>query len=249
MRKIGILVNWALSFLGFKILRLRSLEPGHSQIIKTSNVDLVIDVGANKGQYASALFKQGYVGDILSFEASSSVYDRLILEASSNARWRVNRRAALGASPGTVSFNIAGNEGLSSSVLQMGATHLASVPDSQYIATETVEMTTLAHEMSSDIKSYKRVFLKLDVQGYEKEVLAGALPILPYIFGVQIELSTTSLYEGDETFEYFFEFFERKGFELWDVQSGHRHTKTRRLLQFDAVFIKSGSAASISRKM
>ena len=82
------------------------------------------------------------------------------------------------------------------------------------------------------------ILLKIDVQGFEREVLKGAEKILPIITAVQLELSLTELYVGETLFDFYIDLFNKMGFVLWDIQPGFRDPKTGRLLQFDGTFIK-----------
>lgn len=59
-------------------------------------IDLVLDVGANTGQYASSLRKAGYRAQIVSFEPLHRAYSRLARSAECDRRWRAVR-LALGA--------------------------------------------------------------------------------------------------------------------------------------------------------
>ena len=73
-----------------------------------------------------------------------------------------------------VKINIAGNAAISSSILKMGATHEESAPDSKYIKTEIVRLITLDSIFNKYFEKNDICLLKIDVQGYEDQVLKGA---------------------------------------------------------------------------
>lgn len=80
------------------------------------------------------------------------------------------------------------------------------------------------------------VFLKIDVQGYESQILEGAINILPKIKGIQTELSLVTLYEDQLLFDEMIDYIVRLRFELYDIFPGFRNKQTGRLLQVDAIF-------------
>lgn len=57
------------------------------ELIKRHNIDLVLDVGANAGQFSLDLRKTGYQGEIISFEPIKECYESLISIADNN--WRI----------------------------------------------------------------------------------------------------------------------------------------------------------------
>jgi hypothetical protein len=87
----------------------------------------------------------------------------------------------------------------------------------------------------------KKVFLKIDTQGFEAHVLAGALKSLQSIFAVQLELSLVPLYANQELYRYFLKFFEEQGFYLWQIIPGFIDNDSGQSLQFDAIFLRKQS--------
>jgi FkbM family methyltransferase len=150
----------------------------------------------------------------------------------------VHARTAVGAESGVAKINVAGNNAASSSILNMGELHIDSAPDSVYTSVEEVGLVTIDSLFSRYAKKEDSVCLKMDVQGYEDQVLMGAEETLKIARVVKLELSLVSLYEGDKLYSYYFSLLEGLGFSLWDLMAGHRHPATGRLLQFDAVFVR-----------
>ena len=85
----------------------------------------------------------------------------------------------------------------------------------------------------------KKIFLKIDTQGYEKEVLNGLCQNLKNINVIQLELSTVYLYEGQELYDHYFSFFDKNGFALWSLEQGFSDKNSGRMLQFDAIFVNN----------
>jgi len=82
----------------------------------------------------------------------------------------------------------------------------------------------------------RRLYLKIDTQGFEAEVLAGCAEVLPRIHAVEIELSLAPLYAGQQSWRWFIDFFESRGFDLWELRSAFRDPRDGRMLQMDGIF-------------
>ena len=82
------------------------------------------------------------------------------------------RQCALGAEEGTSEINIAGNS-WSSSLLDMARAHANAAPESAYVGKYVIEVKTLDSVYSEYANDNSRPFLKIDTQGYTKQVLDG----------------------------------------------------------------------------
>src|SRR5208337_3648960 len=84
----------------------------------------------------------------------------------------------------------------------------------------------------------ERIFLKLDVQGFEYKVLQGAEQFLAHVAGIQIELSLVPLYDGEHLFHPMLHDLEERGYDLWSLIPGFVDPETGRLLQLDTIFFR-----------
>lgn len=200
-------------------------------------VDLLLDVGANVGQYVIENRQQGYVGQVVSFEPLPDAYQALVENAYGDSQWLIHERCAVGSEMGQTEINISKNS-YSSSLLPMLNTHSDSAPESVYIGTANTLVLTLDSVYEQYAKDKKKVFLKIDTQGFEAHVLAGALKSLPSIFAVQLELSLVPLYANQELYPYFLKFFGEQGFYLWQIIPGFIDNESGQSLQFDAIFLR-----------
>ena len=208
------------------------------RLLAYHNIDLVFDVGANIGQYAKLLRELGYSGRIVSFEPLSSAYSQLKAVSKKEPLWEIAPQTAIGNQEGEIIINIAGNS-QSSSALPMLDAHLESAPESAYSGSETVKLSRLDTLAKDYIKSEtKSIFLKIDVQGLEKQVLEGATAILPLVKGIKLELSLVPLYEGQVLFKEMIDIVEKLGYELYGIEPGFTAEKTGRMLQMDGIFFK-----------
>lgn len=206
--------------------------PVHHQI------DLLFDIGANDGGYAGLTRMQGYKGKIVSFEPLPIAYQALLEKSKNDPKWIIHNRCAIGSEIGQVEINVSENS-YSSSILPMLEAHSSVAPTSIYIGKASTDLITLDSVFDSYRKTNEKIFLKIDTQGFEKEVINGASKSLKNIFGVQLELSIIPLYENQELYSYFFKFFEENGFFLWSLIPGFHNPATGQSLQFDAIFIRN----------
>ena len=226
---------------GFDLHRLSPNTSPSFQLLKALNrfeVDLVFDVGANVGQFASELRSVGYQGDLVSFEPLSTAHRALLEAARSDAKWQVHPRGAIGDHDGEIEINIAGNS-LSSSVLPMMESHSSAAEGSAYVGAEKVPIFRLDSVAPKYLANAHRPFLKIDTQGFEWQVLDGASKTLPLVGGVLCELSLIALYEGQRLWMDMIHRLESEGFMLWSIQRGFTDPRDGRTLQVDASFFRA----------
>ncbi len=234
-------INHLTRRLGFEIKRFNAVSSKFSRFHKFFSdykFDSVLDVGAYDGTYAINLRQLGFDGRIISFEPLSEVYPRIVEHSKKDIKWIVAPRMALGAEDGIKSINIAANY-TSSSILDMEDSHMVGAPESIYIGSEMIRVFKLDNVVGNFIKPENVVFLKLDVQGYELEVLEGAQKTLPFIKGLQIEISIEPLYKNQIIFKEMLIHIEQLGYKLWDIQPCFRDKLTGKLLQFDGIFVRN----------
>ncbi|MEG3438750.1 FkbM family methyltransferase [Pannus brasiliensis CCIBt3594] len=210
---------------------------GH--LLKYYNIDLVFDVGANEGQYARFLRECQYTDRIVSFEPLSSARSRLVAASRNDPRWEIAPQVAIGDREGEITINISENS-LSSSVLPMLDTHLKAAPESAFRGSEVVRLSRLDIVAKDYLKDDDRaIFLKIDVQGFEKQAIEGAAGILPRVKGIQLELSLVPLYEGQVLWQEMLDLLQELGFSLYSISPVFNDPETGRALQIDGVFFKS----------
>ena len=202
------------------------------------NVDCVIDVGANDGGYGEFIRSTGFKCNIVSFEPQSEAYQKLLVNSKGYTRWYVASRMALGDTESELEINIAGNS-VSSSLLEMLHSHEEEAPQSKFIGKEKVAVHRLDGLDDFIINDAKRIYLKIDTQGYELPVLQGSQGIMDRVVGVQLEMSVIPLYKGQALYQDLIAWLEKAGFEMWGVQPGFMNKKTGQMLQFDSIFFKT----------
>lgn len=223
-------------YLHVDMIRCRPETDSVSMIIaqmKHLRINLVVDVGANEGQYGDDLRRSGYDGDIWSYEPLTIPFEALRSKCAKDEK-RACFQCAAGDLSGIQEINVAGNV-TSSSFLPMLKKHAESAPQSQYTGIEKVRIEPL-DELLKNTTDQNRIWLKLDVQGYEQRVLAGAVNKLKEIVAVQMELSLTPLYADQPDMINMLRSMREQGFELAGVIAGFTDPKSGQMLQSDAIF-------------
>ncbi len=204
-------------------------------LMRSYGIDLVLDVGANTGQYAQRLRTLGYKGEIVSFEPMAKAFVELQRNSTQDAAWSA-RNIALGDATRCETLHISNNS-VSSSLLPMLAEHQRHAPSSVVIGEETVNIERLdALPDWPQWASRRGLWLKLDVQGYEHQVLAGATQCLERIAAIQIELSLRPLYAGQATFLPMMQHLADLGFDPVAFEPGFADMDTGEYLQVDGIF-------------
>lgn len=206
--------------------------------LRNFNIDLILDVGANVGQFGEELRQAGYKGKIISYEPLPDAYDILDSRVKNDALWRVHDRTAIGSHNGEIVINVAGNSA-SSSILPMLEKHIEAAPHSAYIGKVGVPIKRLDETLGEDFHQSLAPFLKIDTQGYEWDVLDGAAHALEKCQGVLVELSFIPLYEGQHLWLEVVDRLQKSGFRLWALQPGFTDNQTGQLLQADGIFFKA----------
>lgn len=207
------------------------------QILDIQQINLVLDVGANKGQYYKFMRTLGYSGKIISFEPLSDAHSFLEKVSKKDPLWEIAPRTAIGDEDGEIIINIAGNSE-SSSLLPMLDRHKNSAPQSAYIRSEIVKITRLDSIISSYLENDAKVLLKVDVQGYEQKVLEGAKDILPQVKGIQLEVSILPLYDGELLFRDMLSYMDHLGYSMTYINPTFFDVNTGQMLQADVIFLK-----------
>lgn len=207
-----------------------------ARTLRSRGIDTVLDIGANVGQYGLGLRRSGYDGRIISCEPLSGAHAELAARAARDPHWHTVN-AAVGREPGELDINVSANS-YSSSILGMTQAHLDGAQDSAYVAVETVPVTTVAELVERFEVIPARTLLKIDTQGYEAEVLAGAAGLVPLFDAIQLEVSFVELYEGQQLAESMLELLRGHGFRLQSLEPGFSDP-TGRLLQCDVLAVRS----------
>jgi FkbM family methyltransferase len=209
------LIRKVLRPFGYDLKRLH--QPGQTSLIeflRSRDVDLVLDVGANCGQFAAVLRGRGYRGRIVSFEPVRAAFEVLQAAAAGDGLWEV-RREAVGDVTGRAHINVSQQSIFSSFVEQTSFTKRHYAEKAAVTHTEEVGIVRLDDVFFA--LGGDSVFLKIDTQGFERQVLAGAGAALAEVKGVQLELPLVHSYVGVWSFTAAVDHMAELGFALSQV--------------------------------
>lgn len=199
-------------------------------------MNVVLDVGANGGQYGAQLRSIGYGGRIVSFEPLPGPFASLTTRIARDPEWSAVN-IALGERDGDATIHVAANL-VSSSFLPVLPAHVAVAPESVPVRDLVVPIRRLDSVFDEHVRRGDRAFLKIDAQGYERKVLDGGPDSLARLTGLQLELSLVPLYEDAPPFAGFVEDLERQGFSLMSLEPGFADPASGRMLQVDGIFFR-----------
>lgn len=146
--------------------------------IEDREIDVVIDVGANIGQFGESLRADGYRGRIISFEPIESAFQTLSRKALADGNWEAHH-CGLGAASGSATLHVS-ELSVFSSILDL--TSVAGLHDSRIAVdhTEEIPIRTL-DQVAAELSG--KILLKIDTQGYEKHVIGGGGADNPASYG------------------------------------------------------------------
>ncbi|MDJ0947408.1 MAG: FkbM family methyltransferase [Alphaproteobacteria bacterium] len=206
-------------------------------LLDAHGVTVVLDVGANTGQYAGYLRAAGWTGRIVSFEPQTAAHAQLTEAARADPAWTVAPPVALGAAEGAQVLHVSAESDMSS-LREMRADFLSVSPTSRKVGEETVRVAPLDSLFDDHVGPADRAFLKIDTQGSEAEVLAGAGASLARIVGLQLELSLVPLYEGEADYRALLDRVHGLGFAPYLIIPGYWSRHLGRMVQFDGIFFR-----------
>jgi FkbM family methyltransferase len=188
-------VRSALRGRGFDVVPYPAFGMALIALLRRLEVDCVLDVGAFTGEYGRGLRDLGYRGRMVGFEPSSENFEQLAREAEGDSAWEA-RRVAVGSAPGTLELHLLGSRG-SHSLLVPNAYAVGEMPRVfTERGSEAVEVTTVDDVFDEATRGATSVFLKVDTQGFDLEVIRGAASSLERLAAVQVELALQQTYEG-----------------------------------------------------
>jgi FkbM family methyltransferase len=180
------------------------------------SIDCVFDIGANAGQYAAMLRDRvGYTGELVSFEPIPALAGMLRARAQNEAKWTIEECAISGAD-GSAVFHVARGDQFSSLNSPKIDEFDLSRDGAEVVDDITVKLMRLETAISRHKSrlGFRKLFVKLDTQGHDFEILRNAISVFPEIVGIQSELAVKRLYENSPPYNEVIAFLESNGFAL-----------------------------------
>ncbi|MFF9060724.1 FkbM family methyltransferase [Streptomyces sp. NPDC101213] len=205
------------------------------------DANCVFDVGANSGQYARRLRRLGYTGRIVSFEPTSKAFAELEKAAAQDPDWHVHR-CGLGRTETTAEIHT----GWKTMNSLLGPSDYGKDRYSRFHTSDTEEIRVrrldAVMDEALDGLADPRPYLKMDTQGYDLEVFAGAGKRVGEFVGMQSEVAVLRLYEGSPGMGEAVATYEAAGFGITGMYPVTREAATGRVIEFDCVLMRADAA-------
>ncbi|MES2519122.1 MAG: FkbM family methyltransferase [Bacteroidota bacterium] len=192
----------------------------------------IIDVGANIGQFGVACSKFYPNAQIYCFEPVPETFEKLKSNTEGTKNIKVYH-SALGNADGTIDF-FQNEHSHASSALEVSKEQKEAIPETATYKKISVQVEKLDNFIFSK-KLEEPIFLKLDVQGFEKQVLLGADLFLNSVDYLLLEMSFVPMYENEPLFDEMHDYIRNKGFKLISPV-GVLPTNSNQILQMDMLY-------------
>lgn len=205
-------------------------------VIKNQRINLVLDVGANEGQFAQKL-RYFFSGEIISFEPVKSVFDTLAKNAARDKKWQTFH-LALGNENGEKTIHKADNSVFSSLLTSNVYCNTRFGNNAQGSEDETIQIQRLEFFTKTNLITTqgKRIFLKMDTQGFDMEVFKGLGEIIHDIYAIQTEASLMPIYDNAPSWTDNLKVFEQAGFTVAGMYPVNRDGD--QVIEYDCLLIK-----------
>ncbi|WP_341237316.1 FkbM family methyltransferase [uncultured Limnobacter sp.] len=214
--------------LGFQ----RRVAPDFYDVMQAHHIDVVLDVGANDGDYGREIRDRGYKGLIISFEPNPVVFERLKRKIKNEKNW-IAYPYAMGESNCQAELSIAENDAMSSF---KELTDFGSATGAKPISIVKVDVLTLDSFLDEHQLRMKNIYLKIDTQGFEMEVLRGASKSLKRISAIQAEVALIHTYTDEFDWLSFIAWLRERRFEV--ATAVCNSTVGAQVREFDFVFTR-----------
>lgn len=239
MKYLKRLAHWMFQACGYDFLRYTThnfVSLRQAKIFQAQNITLVLDVGASEGTYSLHLRRSGYRRRIISFEPLSESFPTLQQRTAKDPLWSCEN-VAVGDSDDIIEINVSGHK-TSSSILPISKAHLTAMPSSVTVRKEKVKIVRLDSLLGKLFKRNENIYLKIDVQGFERHVLEGARETLKQTRAIELELSLVPMYEGGPVLAEMLDYLSDLDFVMASIEPVFSDPKTGNVLQVDGIFVR-----------
>jgi FkbM family methyltransferase len=227
---------------GFEVVRVSTqanlLALHLARLFDRLSINFVLDVGARIGDYGLWLRRNGFDGHIASFEPVSESWALLQARSRRDPRWSAHQ-IALGAETGSAEINVTGLTYFSSFLSPNEYSAIEFGASSAVRRTEQATVRRLDEVLGGIVADVAdpRIYLKMDTQGWDLEVLKGAKGCLDHVVALQSEVSMHPIYEGMPHFNESIDRLQELGFGLSGLFPVNLDTNLE-VVEFDCVAVK-----------
>lgn len=228
-------IKYGFRLIDIDIRKIPAYETNKFTWLKDYNINAIIDIGANVGQFALEINKFLPDAKILSFEPLKDAYNEL-LKLSNRIKNLKTFNVALGDIDETKKI-FKNKFSPSSSIMEMADLHKEAFPFTNEVNREEIIIKRLDYIVAQE-ELKPEILIKLDVQGYEDKVIQGGMNTFKKATIVICEVSFYELYKGQLLFNEILDIFKNMGFVYKASINPGFHPKNGMPLFADAIFIK-----------
>src|SRR5262249_22225097 len=166
---------------------------------------------------------------LVSFEPLSDAFATLQQAAANDPLW-ICHNLGLSDAEGTAVLNVSANS-YSSSFLPVSARSVRIEPGIGYVGQQQAPLRRLDDMIEEIARPGEAVYLKIDTQGYELNVLKGALKTLRQVPLIQVETAFSAGYEGQPLIEDVIRFLREAGYRIVAMEPGWEDVRTAEMLE------------------
>jgi FkbM family methyltransferase len=211
------------------------------RLLQQLEINCVLDVGANHGQYARLLREWGYRGEIVSFEPIPEVFASLRQSMAGDPRWR-GHPWALGEAETELELNVANGDAQASSFLTFNEEGPVRWGDEHRVARSVRvpvrRLDAVLDQVTAHIAS-RRMYLKLDTQGFDLRVVAGAGARISEIVALQTEIAAFHFYDGMTSIGDALNRYRDLGFAITGMYPVSRKLDGLQVIEFDCMMMRA----------
>lgn len=230
------MIKKILNLLGIGVYRMSIHKRNKEGWIKEKGFNTVIDVGANVGQFAREIRSILPNARIISFEPIPECFEKILILSKKDQKMECYRYA-IGEKDEKLSLNI--NESDATSSFFKSSEYLKS--NFPFTKTNKVSEVDVKKLDSIGLDLIPPVLFKIDVQGYEKHVLLGALNSLRHVDTILVEVSYVELYQNQPLFDDIYKILIENDFVYAGNHDQIYSPKNGRILQGDSIFFKKNN--------
>ncbi len=223
----------------FALIKGAAAGTEHRAVLERLNLDFIVDVGANRGQFAlisRKIFPQATIHSFEPLEEPAQIFKR-IFDNDPNVTLHT---CAIGREKTTATIHVTKADD-SSSLLTITEKQASMFPGATEKETRQVSVLPLSQALGTT-SIPPASLLKIDVQGFELDVLQGCEDILNKFSHLYIECSFIELYAGQALAHQIIAWLEQRNFVLSDVRNLY-YEKSGKAIQGDFLFTQIQRAA------
>ncbi len=234
LKKLGLDVKFVTSDQKTRERHAREKAVKRWRFIASYSPKMILDIGANVGQFASIARQIVRDAHIVSFEPLADCCRQLRSQEERLQPLTVVH-AAVGETDGVMMINRNASSP-SSSLLPMHQRHHEELPHTAQSTTEKVCVRRL-DDVFDELNVAFPLIVKIDVQGYTLPVLMGGRKTIRQAAAVIAEISTTTLYEGEATFDQVYQVMSSLNFDFGGTVDQWVSKQDGSVLQMDCLFV------------